>query len=81
MDVVFFKIIKKMAFWPKQILVHFDFERILQIFMLVAGAVHVMDNIMDTVMDNAMLWTYYGHTVGYYRILWTCYGWFDCYCD
>ena len=47
----------KNGFWPKQILVHFDFERILQIFMLVAGAVHVMDN----VMDNAMLWTYYGH--------------------
>ena len=59
----------------------FDFERILQIFMLIAGTVHVMDNIMDNVMDNAMLWTYYGHTVGYYRILWTCYGWFDCYCD
>ena len=40
-----------MVFLPKQISVHFDFERILQMFILVAGAVHVMDNVMDNAMD------------------------------
>ena len=37
----------EMVFLPKQISVHFDFEIILQMFTLVAGAVHVMDNVMD----------------------------------
>ena len=55
---------------------HFDFERILQMFTLVAGAVHVIDNVMDNAMD--ILWTCY--RVLWYNvmdntmdILWTCY--------
>ena len=50
MDVIFLKYKMKMVFLPKQISVHFDFERILQMFTLVAGAVHVMDNVMDNAM-------------------------------
>ena len=46
----FLKYKMKMVFLPKQISVHFDFERILQMFTLVAGAVHVMDNVMDNAM-------------------------------
>ena len=56
-DVIFFENKMKWFFLPKQISVHFDFEIILQMFTLVAGAVHVMDNVMDNVIGcyGAML--------------------------